>query len=155
MRPVETSTWSVRYTLPKDDAKDRRWAVNKSVTVVCGTLERAGELVRNLEPDAVIYSVNHKGREATLLDAAVVGDAVVNAAYDDGFGDGTKAANEAQWHPLYEKAQEIREWACDEAMSRGERDARYPWFPDLMHILDSLDALCTPHPTNNDSAKGE
>lgn len=64
---VKTCTWSVRYTLPKDEAKSRGWALNGSYTCVCATIDEAIALVREQHPDAVVYNVNHKGSEATLF----------------------------------------------------------------------------------------
>lgn len=68
---VRTSTWSVRFTLPKDESKGRSWGVNLTATCVCDTAERACALVKAAHADAVVYQVNHKGNDVTYVDAMV------------------------------------------------------------------------------------
>jgi hypothetical protein len=65
---VKTSTWSVRFTLPKDESKGRKWAQNGCVTCVCDTAEKAIQLLRDEHEDAVVHNVNHKGHDFTLID---------------------------------------------------------------------------------------
>ena len=70
--PLKTSTWNVRFTLPKGDPKgEPNWAKNMAITCVCGTIYKALELVQAEHPAAVIFGVTHKGTDFTLFDPAV------------------------------------------------------------------------------------
>jgi hypothetical protein len=65
-----TSSWSVLFELPRNPEKGRDWGTNKSATVVCDTAERAAEIIREAHSDAVVYAINHKGKEVTYVDPA-------------------------------------------------------------------------------------
>lgn len=68
MNPIKTSTWSVRFTLPKSETAKRSWAVNLCASVVAPTAERALAVIREAHPDAEVFQVNHKGHDVTYLD---------------------------------------------------------------------------------------
>ena len=53
--------WFVQMTLPKDESKGRRWAINKRVGIASMTIERAIEKARIEYPDAVFWQVTHQG----------------------------------------------------------------------------------------------
>ena len=58
--------WSIRFSLPKDESKGRKWQVNKSLTVAADTMEDAITKARRRDPDAKFWQVNHGG----LLDVS-------------------------------------------------------------------------------------
>jgi hypothetical protein len=66
--PFMTSSWSLRFELPVDKSKGRDWSRSLSATVICDTAERAAEIIREAHADAVIYAINHKGRDVTYAD---------------------------------------------------------------------------------------
>src|ERR1044072_1467113 len=42
--PFMTSSWSVRFELPKDKEKGREWSQSLSATVICDTVDGAAEI---------------------------------------------------------------------------------------------------------------
>lgn len=58
---IRSHLWSVRYTLPKDEAKGRKWAKNGNATCVADTAEGAIALLKLAHEDATIFNVNHQG----------------------------------------------------------------------------------------------
>ncbi len=72
MSVLKTSTWSVRFTLPKGDPKgEPNWAKNMTITCVCDAVDMAIALVRAEHPAAMIFSATHKGNDFTLFDPAI------------------------------------------------------------------------------------
>lgn len=71
--PVMTSSWALRFELPKNKDKGRDWSVSLSATVICDTAERAAEIIREAHSDAVVYAINHKGKDVTYADPMVLG----------------------------------------------------------------------------------
>ena len=71
MSTVTTRMWSFRYWLPgvAGDMGERRYGKNATVTVLCDTLEDAHGLFRARLPDAVIWSITHKGGEEYFYNA--------------------------------------------------------------------------------------
>lgn len=45
---------------------------------------------------------------------------------------------------VLDAADDARDWACDAASSRIERDTKFPWFPALMRALDAWDGQASP-----------
>lgn len=62
------TAWQVNYSLPKNEAKGRRWNENHAATVVCATAQRAIVIVLECEPDANIHNVNRGGRGVVMVD---------------------------------------------------------------------------------------
>ena len=81
---LNTSTWSVRFTLPKGDPRGSpNYAQNMTLVCVCNTVDAAVALVRGEHPGAFIFSVNHKGKEGTLFDPAIAMPALPNGGVSD------------------------------------------------------------------------
>lgn len=82
---LKTTTWNVRFTLPKGDPAGKPdWQVNMTITCVCDTIDKAIELVREQHPAAIVYGVTHKGTEFTLFDPAIAVEA--GAAFASRYG---------------------------------------------------------------------
>jgi hypothetical protein len=47
--------------LPKDETKERKWALNMKLAVSGNTAEESIEKVRKRYPEAVIYTLSHGG----------------------------------------------------------------------------------------------
>ncbi len=61
--------WAVRVSLPKDDSKGRKWAVNENYQVVTTSAERAIEVVKEMHTDCTIFGVHHRGSyDEVILD---------------------------------------------------------------------------------------
>lgn len=61
--------WGVRYALPaiKGDTGERRYSRNGTCTCICETIDEAISLLRQKHPDALIWSVNHRGQDETYF----------------------------------------------------------------------------------------
>lgn len=63
---ITNSHFAIEYVEPPTE--DRRWARNMHMEVICRSVERAIELLRErVGPDPVIHVVRRVGRESTLL----------------------------------------------------------------------------------------
>lgn len=60
----ETKTkrlWYIRYTLPKNEEANRKWAVNKTLTIASETMQEAFAEAIKIEPEATFWQINHGG----------------------------------------------------------------------------------------------
>ncbi len=53
--------WHTHFVLPKDEAKERKWATNMQISVGAKTVQDAIALILRKYPDAVIYGIQHGG----------------------------------------------------------------------------------------------
>lgn len=59
--------WMVGASLPRDEAKGRKWALTKTVVVVALTAERAIECAREHWGPCDVYSVQHYASRETNI----------------------------------------------------------------------------------------
>ena len=60
MKNVDGFHWTAEVTIPKSD--ENKWNRNINIEVICGTFERAAEIVREAEPTAVIHVIRKVGK---------------------------------------------------------------------------------------------
>ncbi|HEY7413917.1 MAG TPA: hypothetical protein VH593_01895 [Ktedonobacteraceae bacterium] len=62
---MERAAWKVDFTDPPKE--ERKWVVNRNVTVIAATLERVVELVLEMYPGCTLIAIHRVGSERTVI----------------------------------------------------------------------------------------